>query len=74
MTYTHAIIYIGAPHGINEAGEIVSRHRSKATAERAYQRLCYPGGQRTAAALNHVIRPLGVDGSWHRGEGEDIAP
>lgn len=66
MTVTHAIIYIGAPHGLNEAGEIVSRHRSLESAERAYRRRCYPGGRRTTASLDHVIRELDNDGSWTR--------
>lgn len=32
---THAVIYRGAPYGLNEGGHIVSCHRSREAAEKA---------------------------------------
>jgi len=39
MKTTFEVRYIGAPYGMNESGEVVSRHRTIETAERAARKL-----------------------------------
>lgn len=39
MNYRYAIFFTGAPYGDNEAGHIVSRHRSLWLAQQAFDRL-----------------------------------
>jgi hypothetical protein len=36
---TWCVMYVGAPYGIGESGEVVSRHRTEEAAQRAYARL-----------------------------------
>ncbi len=33
------VVYVGAPFGLNEAGEVVSRHRTEEAAEKARRKL-----------------------------------
>jgi len=69
MTYTHAIVYVGAPYGDNEAGHIISRHKSFANAERRFERESRTStGERTTFPLNHQIVALNADGSWTRSD------
>ena len=74
---THAVVYHGAPYGLNERGHIVSRHSSRALAEAALNRLshireCWDGRWRlvpTTATLDHAVVAL-VDGNlpdWRAG-------
>lgn len=37
-TFTHAIVFVGAPYGDNECGHIHSTHKSFATAERRFDK------------------------------------
>jgi len=62
MSYTHAIIYIGAPYGENESGHIVSRHKNIENAERAFEKK-FSG---TTGIYNHIVVELKRDGSWDR--------
>ena len=34
-SYTHAVVYTGAPYGDNEGGHVVSLHKSQEAAEKA---------------------------------------
>ena len=38
MTYKYAIVYQGAPYGDGEAGHIVSRHKCRELAEKAFKK------------------------------------
>ena len=60
--YTHAVIYIGAPHGDDEDGHIVSRHTSETLAVAAARAKF---GGTTGAYCARVV-PLRPDGSWSR--------
>ena len=64
MTYSHAIIYIGAPYGENEHGHIYSQHRSVETAQRRYSK-DFSG---TVGYKNHRIVALDAQGDWTVGE------
>jgi len=68
-TYTHAIIYIGAPYGVNEDGHIVSRHTSRSLADRAFDR-AYAG---TTGERSNMIVDLspGRPFSRHHENGQD---
>jgi hypothetical protein len=65
QTYTHAIIYVGAPYGDTESGHVVSRHTRAETAARRY-RDTYKG---TMGIYDHAIVPLAPDGTWDRSDG-----
>lgn len=55
-----AVVYVGAPYGENESGEIVSRHRSEEAAIAARQKL--QGSPRYYGSSTKVLR-VGADGN-----------
>jgi len=67
MTYTHAIIYTGAPYGDGESGHIVSRHKSRRHAENRFDAECRDSeGNFTTFDLSHEIVALDANGDWTR--------
>lgn len=67
QTYTHAIIYIGAPYGDGEKGHIFSKHRSEDNANARFDRESRDSqGNKTTFHLNHEIVTLDRLGDWSR--------
>ena len=60
MTFTHAIVYVGAPYGEGESGHIISRHTGFTQACKAWAREI----SGTAGVLNHQIVKLDEAGNW----------
>lgn len=58
--YPYAIIYYGAPYGLDESGHVVSRHKSREAAQRRFDRESRDSeGNPTTFPLNHRIRGPG---------------
>jgi len=69
MTYTHAIIYVGAPYADDESGHIVSRHKSELAAARRFKRQ-FSG---TTGEFAHMIVSLRPDGTYDLRQGFGLA-